>query len=223
MSKSSQSAFSVTRLYDVPSRALPVESRDTCHIRHDGLVLAPGLDEAALGSRLSVTLVTRPNRQNSSLWLTIFEFVVEGFAMYAASYHVAPLEIAASLVEPSSRDARAQEPEEISWRTRRKAMAIVSAPTRKAAMDVEENAARAEARPETASKGALLKTDRTKPRKLLAKIWFIVAGRWAWRGRACEIKDTVAAVTELGSAASQAADMPSRHGIERVARRRRDS
>lgn len=104
--KSSQSEIKVTRLYDVASRS----SRERRDIRHDGLVRATRLDEAELRSHLSVTPVTRPDRRNSSRWLTIFEFFMEGFALYAASYYLAPQEIATSLVEPSSRDTRAQEP-----------------------------------------------------------------------------------------------------------------
>jgi hypothetical protein len=211
MSKTFQSANSMTRLCDVPSRSLRVESRDSCDIRRNGLTRAPGLDEAELRSRLSAML----NRQNCAPCSTILGSFMEGFAMYAASYHAAPQAIANSLVEPSPRDASAQEPERVSWRARRRTMAIVSASTHTAVMNLEEDTARAGLGSETASADAPLETDRPNRLNLLAKIWFIIASRWAYRRR--EIKETVTAATELDGAALQDTGIPNPYGIEQAA------
>jgi hypothetical protein len=83
MSNSSKSVNSVTRMYNVPSRALRVDLRDRCGTVHDGLTRAPRLDEAELRSRPSVIpAMTRLDRQNTAPWSSILAFFMEGFALY---------------------------------------------------------------------------------------------------------------------------------------------
>jgi hypothetical protein len=80
MSKSPQTANRVTRLYDLPSRSLPVDPRDRRDIGHDGLKRAPRLDGADV-------MPARLDRQDTTPWpSSILAFFIEGFALYAAFF-----------------------------------------------------------------------------------------------------------------------------------------
>jgi hypothetical protein len=143
MSNSPKSANSVTRLYGVPGRALDVGLRDRRDIVHDGLMRAPRLDGADVRPRPSVMpAMMRPDRQDSASWSSpILAFFMEGFALYGASY--CGSRHAMSPADTSAAAASAPEPEESSWRARRRAMAIVSSAMRSGPTEVGEDANRA--------------------------------------------------------------------------------
>jgi len=125
MPNSSKSANPVTRLYSVPSHALRVDLRDRGDIVHEGLMRATRLDGADV--RSSPSAMTRPDRPTSAPWSSsILAFFMEGFALYGASYCGSPHVIAASAVGSPPTQASAAQPKVISWRGRRRAMAIVS-------------------------------------------------------------------------------------------------
>jgi hypothetical protein len=223
MPKSSKSANSVTRLYGVPSRALCVGSRDRRDIMHDGLARAPRLDGADVRSRPPVMpATTRLDRQDTAPWSSILAFFMEGFALYGASYCAYPHAIATSPVETSPTQASAPPPDEISWRERRRAMAIVSSSTHSEVTEVAGDANRAGPRSETASGNEFFDTDRSNRRNWLTKPWHAVASRWAQRRRERVIKKAIAALVELDSGASPDIGNLNRSRDEQVARYRRD-
>src|ERR1700756_4378535 len=109
MSKSSRTANRVTRLYDLPCRSLSVDPRDRRDIGHDGLKRAPRLDGADV-------MPARLDRQDTTLWpSSIIAFFMDGFALYAASYHASPHAIAASRANTSRAETSAPQQEEVSW------------------------------------------------------------------------------------------------------------
>ena len=125
MPNSSKSANRVTRRYSIPSDVFRVDLRDRCDIVHEGLTRSPRLHGADV--RSSPSAMTRPDRPNTAPWSSsILAFLMEGFALFGASYCGSPHAIAASAVGSPPTQASAAQPEEISWRERRKAMAIVS-------------------------------------------------------------------------------------------------
>jgi hypothetical protein len=223
MSNSSKSVNSVTRMCNVPSRALGVDLRDRCGTVHDGLTRAPRLDEAELRSRPSVMpAMTRLDRQNTAPWSSILAFSMEGFALYGASYCASPHALATSPVEPSPTRASAPEPEEISWRARRRAMAIVSFSIRSEVTEVEDDADRAGPGSETASGDASSDTGRSNRRHWLTKPWHAIASRWAQRRREREIKKAIAGSVELDCGVLRGIGIPNRSRIEQDVRYRRD-
>ncbi|SHK51040.1 hypothetical protein SAMN05444159_3442 [Bradyrhizobium lablabi] len=230
MSKSHQSANRATRLYDLQSRSIRVDLRDRPNMMHDGLMRAPRLDgterldRTEARSQPSVMgAVTRSDRQHTTLWSSpILAFFMEGFALYGASYHAYPHAAAASPVEPSAVAVRAPEPDEISWRARRRAMAIVVSAMDSGVAEVEDEINRAGSGSETASGNVLSDTDGSTRRSWLAKAWRALAGRWAQRRRAREIKKAVAALLQPDRRASRNFGIPNRSGIAQVTRYRRD-
>jgi hypothetical protein len=218
MSNSSKSVNSVIRMYNVPSRALRVDLPDICGTVHDGLTRAPRLDEAELRSRLSVVpAMTRLDRQNTAPWSSILAFFIEGLALYGASYCASPHALARwSPVEPSPTRASAPEPEEISWRARRRAMAIVSFSIRYEVTEVEDDADRAGPGSETVSGDASSDTDRSNRRHWLTKPWHAIASRWAQRRREREIKKAIAGLLELDRGVLRVSASPTDLGSSRT-------
>jgi hypothetical protein len=213
MSKSPQSANRVTRLYGLPGRSLRVDRRD---IGHDGLTRAPRLDGTDV-------MPARLDRQDTTPWSSsILAFFMEGFALYGASYHASPYAIAASPADRSRAEANAPQPEESSWRARRRAMAIVFSATHSGVAEPEGDINRAAPGSETASGDTSFDTDRSKGRSWLTKPWQAIAGRWAQGRREREIKKAFAALVEPDRRASRNFGIPHRSAIEQVARYRRD-
>jgi hypothetical protein len=224
MSKSPQAASRVVRLYDLPGRSLRVNPRDRPNMMHDGLTRSPRLDgtEARLTPSV-MAAVRRPDRQDTTPWSSsILAFFMEGFALYGASYHAYPHEPAASPVEPSATRARAPEPEEISWRARRRAMAIVASAMHSGVAEFEDKINQAAPGSETASGDILLETDRSNRWNWLLRPWHAIASRSARWGRERDIKKTVATLVEPDRRASRNFGIPHRSAIELVTRRRRD-
>jgi hypothetical protein len=224
MSKSPPAASRVTRLYDLPSRSLRDNPRDRPGMMHDGLTRAPRLDGTDARSQPSVVAaVRRRDRQDTSPWSSsILAFFMEGFALYGASYLAYPHAPAASPVEPSATRVRAPEPEEISWRARRRAMAIVASAMDSRVTEVEDEINRAGPGSETASGDILFETDRSNRWNWLLRPWHAIASRSARRRREREIKKAVAALVEPDRRASRNFGIPNRSGIEQVTRYRRD-
>jgi hypothetical protein len=213
MSKSPQSANRVTRLYGLPGRSLRVDRRD---IGHDGLTRAPRLDGTDV-------MPARLDRQDTTPWSSsILAFFMEGFALYGASYHASPYAIAASPADRSRAEASAPQPEESSWRARRRAMAIVFSATHSGVAEPEGDINRAAPGSETASGDTSFDTDRSNGRSWLTKPWQAIAGRWAQGRREREIKKAFAALVEPDRRASRNFGIPHRSAIEQVARYRRD-
>jgi hypothetical protein len=187
---------------------------------HDGLTRAPRLDGTDARSQPAV----RPrDRQDGKPWSSpILAFFMEGFALYGASYHAYPHATAASPVEPSATRVRAPEPEEISWRARRRAMAIVASAMDTAVAEVEDEINRAGPGSETASGDILFETDRSNRWNWLIRPWHAIADQWGQRRRDREIKKAVAALAEPDRRASRNFGIPNRSGIEQVMRYRRD-
>jgi hypothetical protein len=220
MSNSSQSANSVTRLYRVPSRALRVNLPDKSGIGHEGLTRAPRLDGADV--RSYPPAMTRLDRPNTAPWSPILAFLMEGFALYGASYCSSPHVIATLSVDSSRAEANAPQPDEISWRERRSAMAIVPSSTRSNVMELEDDADRAGPGSEAGSGNASFIFDRSNRGNWLTKPWHAIASRWAQRRREREIKKATAASAESDGGASRNFGIPSRSRVEQVARYRHD-
>lgn len=216
MSKSPQSANRVTRLYGLPSRLLRVDPRDRRDIGHDGLTRAPRLD----GTDVSPA---RLDRQDTTSWSSsILAFFMEGFALYGASYHASPHAIAASPADTSRAEASAPQPEEISWRARRRAMAIVFSAMHPGVAELEGDINRAAPGSETASGDTSFDVDRSNGRSWLTKPWQAITARWAQGRRQREIKKAFAALMEPDRRASRNFGIPHRSRIEEIARYRRD-
>jgi hypothetical protein len=221
MPNSSKSANRVTRLHNIPSRALRGGLRDGRDFVHEGLTRAPRLDGA--DARLSASAMTQPDRPNTPPWSSsILAFFMEGFALYGASYCASPHAIVTSPVESSSAQATAPQSEEISWRQRRRAMAIVSFSTRSEVTEFEDHTDRAGSGSEIGSGRALLYTDRSNRRNWLTERWHAIASRWAQRRREREIKKAIAALMEPGRGSSRNIGIANRSRIEQIARYRRD-
>ncbi len=222
MPNSPKSANRVTRLYSVPSHTLRVDLRDRRDIVHEGLTRAPRLD--GVDVRSSSAAMTQPDGQpTAGPWSAILAFFLEGFALYGASYCGSPHAIAASAVEASPPQASATQPEEISWRERRRAIAIVSLSTCSEVTEVEDDTERAGLGSETASGDALFGTDRSNRRSWLTEPWRAVAGRWAQRRREREIKKAIAALMDIEGRASREIGTPNRSRIGQIARYRHGS
>jgi hypothetical protein len=220
MSNSSQSANSVARLYGVPSRALRVNLSDKSGIGHEGLARAPRLDGA--GVRSYPPALVRLDRPNTAPWSPILAFFMEGFALYGASYCASPHVIAALSVDSSRAEVSVPEPDEISWRERRSAMAIVPSSTRSKVMELEDDADRARPGSEAASGKASFIADRSSRDNWLTRPWRAIARRWVQRRREREIKKAIAALVESDGRASRNFGIPNRSRDEQVARCRRD-
>jgi hypothetical protein len=224
MSNSPQAASRVTRLYDLPSRSLRDNPRDRPSMMHDGLTRPPRLDGTGARSQPSVMgAVRRRDRQDTRPWSSpILAFFMEGFALYGASYHAYPHATAASPVEPSATRVRAPEPEEISWRARRRAMATVASAMDSGVAEVEDEINRAGLGSETASGDILFDTARSNRWNWLIRPWHAIAGRLARRRHEREVKRAVAALVEPDRRASRNFGIPNRAGIEQVTRYHRD-
>lgn len=224
MSKSPQAASRVTRLYDLPSRSLRDNPRDRPNMIHDGLTRAPRLDGRDPRSQPSVTAaVRRRDRQDTTPWSSpILAFFMEGFALYGASYHAYPHAPTASPVEPSASRVSAPEPEEISWRARRRAMAIVSSAMDSGVAEFEDEINRVGPGSEAASGDILFETDRSNRWNWLVRPWYAIASRSARRRREREIKNAIAALVEPDRRPWRNFGIPHRSGIEQVTRYRRD-
>jgi hypothetical protein len=224
MSKSPQAASRVTRLYDLPSRSLRDNPRDRPDMMHDGLTRLPRLDGTDARSQPSVmAAVRRRDRLDTTPWSSpILAFFMEGFALYGASYHAYPHAPAASPAEPSATGVRAREPEEISWRARRRAMAIVASAMDSGVAEFKGEINRAGLGSETASGDILFDTARSNRWNWLVRPWRAIAGRLARRRREREIKKAVAALVEPDRRASRNFGIPKRAGIEQVTGYRRD-
>jgi hypothetical protein len=173
MSKSPQPVSRVTKLYDLPSRSIRVDSRDRPNMMHDGLTRAPRLDGTDAKSQSSVMeAVRRRDRQDTTPWSSpILAFFMEGFALYGASYHAYPDATAGSPAEPSDTRVCDPEPAEISWRARRRAMAVVASAMHSGVAEVEDDISRAGPAYETASGDILFDTDRSSRRGWLTRPW----------------------------------------------------
>jgi hypothetical protein len=203
MSESPQTANRVTRLYDLPSHSLPVDPRDRRDIGPDGLKRAPRLDGAdVMPARLD-------------LWpSSILAFFMEGFALYAASYHASPHAIAASPADTSRAEASAPQQEVVSWHARRRAMAIVSSAMHSGVPEFEDDINRAAPGSETASGDTSFDAGRSNGRSWPTKRWHAIAGRWAQGRREREIKKAFAALVEADRRASRNFGIPHRSRIE---------
>jgi hypothetical protein len=225
MSNSSESANSVTRLYRVSSRALRVDLRDRGGIVHEGVTRAPRLDGADV--RPYPPAMTPLDPPNTAPWSPVLAFFMEGFALYGASYCASPHAIVTWSVDSSRAEASAPQPEEISWRERRGAMAIVPSSTRSKVMELEDDADRAGPGSEAASGNASFITDRSNRGNWLTKpwtkSWHAIASRWVQRHREREIKKAIAALVESDGRASRNFGIPNRSRDEQVARYRHDS
>jgi hypothetical protein len=216
MSKSPQTANRITRLYDLPSRSLPVDPRDRRDIGQDGLKRTPRLDGADV-------MPARLDRQDTTPWpSSILAFFMEGFASYAASYHASPHAIAASPADTSRAEASAPQQEEVSWHARRRAMAIVSSAMHSGVPELEDDINRAARGSETASEDTSFDAGRSNGRSWSTKRWHAIAGRWAQGRREREIKKAFSALVEADRRASRNFGIPHRSRIEQVARYRRD-
>jgi hypothetical protein len=144
MSNSSRSANIVTGRYNAPSRAFRVDLPDRCGLLHEGLTLVPRLDGSDLKPRLSaMPAMMRQDRRKPGPLSSILTFLMEGFALYGASYCGSPHAIVALAGESSPDETTGRQSEEGSWRARRRAMAIVSSSTRSEVTQVEGRTARA--------------------------------------------------------------------------------
>ena len=208
MSKSPQSANRVTRLYGLPGRSLRVDPRDRRDIGQDGLTRAPRLDGTDV-------MAARLDRQDTTPWSSsILAFFMEGFAMYGASYHASPQAIAALSADTFSAGASAPQPEEISWRARRRAMAIVSSAMHSGVPEFEDDINRAAPGSETASGDTSFDAGRSNGRSWPTKRWHAIAGRWAQGRREREIKKALGALVEADRRASRNFGIPHRSRIE---------
>lgn len=206
MSKSPQSANRVTRPCSVPSRSLCVDPRDRRDIGHDGTDVRPA----------------RLDRQDTTPWSSsILAFFMEGFALYGASYHASPQPNATSFADTSRAEASAPQPEENSWRARRRAMAIVSSAVHSGVAEFEDEINRAGPASETASGDILFETDRSNRWNWLIRPWHAIASRSARRRREREKKNAIVLV-EPDRRPWRNFGIPHRSGIEQVARFRRD-
>jgi hypothetical protein len=220
MSKSPQAASRVTRLYDLPSRSLRDNPRDRPGMMRDGLTRPPRLDGTDARSQPSVR---RRDRLDTTPWSSpILAFFMEGFALYGASYHAYPHAPAASPAEPSATGVRAPEPEEISWRARRRAMAIVASAMDSGVAEFKREINRAGPGSETASGDILFDPARSNRWNWLIRPWHAIAGRLARRRHEREVKRAVAALVEPDRRASRNFGIPNRAGIEQVTRYHRD-
>jgi hypothetical protein len=165
----------------------------------------------------------QPDRQNTAPWsLSILAFFMEGFALYGASYCGSPHAIATSPTDTSPAEASAPQLEEISWRARRRAMAIVSSALHSGVTEVGDDANRTWPGSDRAFGNASLDTDQSNPRHWLTRPWHAIASRWAQRRRDRVIKKAIAALIELDGGATLDIGNPNRSRDEQVARYRRD-
>jgi hypothetical protein len=206
MPNSSESENCVTGLYSVPGRALRVGSRDRRDIVHDGLTRAPKLDGTDMRSRPSVMRpMTQPDRPNTTPWSSsILALFMEGFALYGASYCGSPHAIATSPADTSAAEASAPQPEEISWRARRRTMAIVSSAMRSGVTEVTDDANRAGSGSDSAFVNSSLDKYQSNPRHWLIRPWHAIARRWAQRRHERVIKKAIApgrntVMTQIGT------------------------
>jgi uncharacterized protein YjiS (DUF1127 family) len=176
-----------------------VPLRDSSSITHENRAMAPRLDLTDVKSPPAITpTMTRADRRNIGPWPSIFTFLMEGFALYGASYgsYGALLnDIATSPAEPSTR-----QPGKISPFERRKFISIVSP---------------------SASPGVTA-PERETCRNWLARPWRAIASRRAHWRRQREIKMAVAALTKLDDGTLRDIGIPHRSQIERVVRYCRD-
>jgi len=176
-----------------------VSLRDNHSITHENRARAPRLDLTDVKSPPAMTpTMTRADRRNTGPWPSIFTFLMEGFALYGASYgsYGALLnDVATSSAEPS-----AWPPERISPFERRKFISIVSP---------------------SASPGVTV-PERETCRNWLARPWRAIASRRAHWRRQRAIKKAIAASTKLDDGTLRDAGVPHRSQIEQVVRYCRD-
>jgi hypothetical protein len=201
MSNSSQSVNRVARLYVVPGSELRFKLQDKRGVARDELTRASGSDGAGVNSvPASMSAMTPADHQNGTFWSSIFACFMEGFALYGASYGSLPNAIATSPVESCpaatiSAEASDRQLNEISWRERRKLIAIVSSTPSPGAPGTEfdDDTDRAGARPEALPEN----TARSSFRNWLTKPWSAIASHWAHWHREREIKKAVAGLAEF--------------------------
>jgi len=175
-----------------------VSLRENNSITHENRTRAPRLDLTEVNAPPAMTpTMTRADRRNTGPWPSIFTFLMEGFALYGASYgsYGALLNDATSPAEPSAR-----QPEKISPFERRKFISIVST---------------------SASPGVTV-SERETCRNWLARPWRAIASRRAHWRRQREIKKAIAALTKLDDGTLRDIGIPHRSQIERVVRYGRD-
>lgn len=221
MSKSPQATNRTAGLYGLPSGLIRIDWRDKPNMMHDGLTRTPRLDGTDARSQSPViAAVRRPDRRDTAPWSSsILAFFIQGFALYGASYHASPHAIAASPADISPAKAGALQPEEISWRARRRAMAIVSSAMHSGVAQLEDGINRAAPGSETASEAASSDTDRSNGGSWP---WHSLATRWAQWRRERKIKKALAALVEPDRRTSRNFGIPHRYRIEQVTEYRRD-
>jgi uncharacterized protein YjiS (DUF1127 family) len=173
--------------------------RDNRSITHENRAWAPRLDLTDVKSPPAMTpAVTRADRRNTGPWSSIFAFLTEGFALYAASYGPYGALLNDTAISPA--EASARQPEKISPLERRKFISIV---------------------PPSVSPGVTA-PEREICRNWLAKPWRAIASRRAHWRRQREIKKAVAALTKLDDGTLRDIGIPHRSQIEQVVRYCRD-
>jgi uncharacterized protein YjiS (DUF1127 family) len=172
-----------------------VSLRDNRSIAHENRSWAPRLD---LTDVKSLPAMTRADRRNTGPWPSIFAFLTEGFALYAASY--GPYGALLNDTATSPAEASARQPEKISPLERRKFISIV---------------------PPSAGPGVTA-PEREISRNWLAKPWRAIASRRAHWRRQREIKKAVAALTKFDDGTLRDIGIPHRSQIEQVVRYCRD-
>jgi hypothetical protein len=131
MSNSSRSANIVTGGYYAPSRVFRVDLPDRCGVVHEGSTRAARLDGSDLKPRPpAIPAMTRQDRRKPGRLSSILTFLMEGFALYGASYCGSAHAIVALAGESSPDETAGTQREEDSWRARRRAMAVVSSSAR---------------------------------------------------------------------------------------------
>jgi uncharacterized protein YjiS (DUF1127 family) len=172
-----------------------VSLRDNRSITHENRSWAPRCD---LTDVKSLPAMTQADRRNTGPWPSIFAFLTEGFALYAASY--GPYGALLNDTATSPAEASARQPEKISPLERRKFISIVPPP---------------------ASPGVTA-PEREISRNWLAKPWRTIASRRAHWRRQHEIKKAVAALTKFDDGTLRDIGIPHRSQIEQVVRYCRD-
>jgi len=220
MSKSTKSVNKIGRPYRVPSRELRFDVRDTRDVAREGLQARPHDGAGASG------------RRNTAPWSSVFTFLMEGFALYGASYCGLPHAIATSPIESCPGEAHAAQAERLSVRERRGSIAIVYSSTgpELAGAELENETNRTGPESEVSSEDAGLSrcyswpssTDCSNRRNWLTRPWAAITRRWAHWRRQREIKRAVAALMEFDDRTLRDIGIPCRSGIEQVVRYGRD-
>jgi uncharacterized protein YjiS (DUF1127 family) len=173
--------------------------RDNRSITHENRAWAPRPDLTDRKSHPAMMpTMTRADCRNTGLWPTIFTFLTEGFALYAAS--CGPYGALLNDTATSPAEASARQPEKISPLERRKFISIVPPSVSPVVTAPEQEISR----------------------NWLAKPWRAIASRRAHWRRQHEIKKAAAALTKLDDGTLRGIGVLHRSQIEQVVRYCRD-